>query len=170
MKKLLFFFFILPISFYGQKWVLSLEENNNKTYISNSIEPEYVWVKHVSKRIEFYVGNAKKFIDGYKILRYKYDCKNRAIGIGRIIIYDKSGNIVKQSGSDDLIELDSVVPDSIGEDLLNDICFLKKNEKLFDSYHSLNPDITKDVFLNSYRIFGQEYIDFINREINQEAD
>lgn len=63
----------------------------------------------------------------HTLIRYKGKCDSELLGINKVIGYDKQGNITSTKSVDE--EMDSVIPSSIGESLLNMACLLLPNPK-----------------------------------------
>lgn len=125
MKRFLFLITLfIGSSLFSQDWEEILKGNESKYYYKPNAN-QTGWIKEVSDKITYYTnkGQTKKIIDGSKIVLYKFDCTNRQIGIIQIITYSKSGNIVNTYKiNEHFIEMDYVVPDSIGEGILNSFC------------------------------------------------
>ena len=83
------------------------------------------WTKEISKKTKYYPTRSEtpRIIDGYQINLQKFDCSEKKMGIIQITTYSKSGKVLKTSKSTDYyVEMNYVIPDSLGESLLNAFC------------------------------------------------
>lgn len=126
MKKtlLLLSFFIFSFG-YSQDWKL-LFEIEGATYYYKPNTDDNAWIKIVSSKTEYYSNESSqksKIVDGYKILLWKFDCRNKKIGVIKTSTYSKDGKIVDSNSVNEfLVEMDYVNPDSVGEELLTVFC------------------------------------------------
>lgn len=80
-------------------------------------------IKKVSKNVEYHIRQVKKVIDGYELILYKLDCDSRKLGLIQIAVYDKTGKNVNNTKLEDYeVEIDYVIPESIGETYLDTYC------------------------------------------------
>lgn len=127
MKKFLIIAAILiGANLFAQDWeYITSGEKNNKFYYKPNTD-DTAWIKEVSNKLSYYETNkeqSKKIIDGYQITLYKFDCSKKQIGGIQLITYSKSGKVLKTyTFPEYLIEMNYVVPDSIGESLLKSFC------------------------------------------------
>lgn len=126
MKRFLFLIMLfIGANLFSQDWEEILKGNESKYYYKPNTD-KTGWIKEVSNKIAYYPtkkDQSKKIIDGSKIILYKFDCSNRQIGIIQIITYSKSGEIVDTYRINEyLVEMNYVIPDSIGEGLLDSFC------------------------------------------------
>ena len=130
MKKILLLFLINSIyfQFYGQEreWQYITTDSENREFYFKSNSYNTAWTKEVSSKITYFPDNKiqnKKIIDGYQITLYKFSCSEKKLGVGQITTYSKMGTALKTSRLDEYeIEMDYVIPDSIGEELLESFC------------------------------------------------
>lgn len=127
-KKTSVLAFLIFINFvYSQKtWlpVTTSFEPDEKTFMALNTN-NTIWIKKVSKNIEFHTQQGKKNIDGYQLMLFKVDCDNRKIGLIQIVVYDKNGKTVNSTKLKDYeVDMDYVIPDSVGETYLDTYCNL----------------------------------------------
>ncbi len=126
MKKtlLLLSFFILSFG-YSQDWEM-LFEIEGATYYYKPNTDDNAWIKIVSAKTEYYpdkFSKKAKIVDGHKILLWKFDCRNKKIGIIKTSTYSKDGKMLySDSINEFLAEMDYVNPDSVGDALLTVFC------------------------------------------------
>ncbi|MDR6157027.1 mRNA deadenylase 3'-5' endonuclease subunit Ccr4 [Chryseobacterium sp. SLBN-27] len=124
MKKIIL---LLPVfittNLFSQDWKEILASDNHKYYYKPSTE-KTAWIKDVSEQTEYYpANNNKKIIDGYKIILYKFDCSEKQIGVLQMTTYSKSGKVLNTTRINEyLVQMDYVIPDSIGEGILDSFC------------------------------------------------
>lgn len=127
MKKFLFITTLLiGANLFAQDWeYVTSGEDNNKFYYKPNTD-DTAWIKEVSEKLVNYdtdKGKNKKTIDGYRVTLYKFDCSKRQIGGIQIITYSKLGKILKTYTLPEyLVQMNYVVPESIGESILNSFC------------------------------------------------
>ena len=123
----IFAFFIMINFAYSQKtWlpVITSFEAKEKTFMAVNTN-NTIWIKKVSENTEVYVNQEKKIIDGYQLILFKIDCDNRKLGLIQVAIYDKKGEIVTSTKLKDYeVDMDYVIPDSVGEIYLDTYCNL----------------------------------------------
>lgn len=127
-KKTSVLAFLIFINFvYSQKtWlpVTTSFEPDEKTFMALNTN-NTIWIKKVSKNIEFHTQQGKKNIDGYELMLFKVDCDNRKLGLIQIVVYDKKGKTVNSTKLKDYeVDMDYVIPDSVGETYLDTYCNL----------------------------------------------
>lgn len=130
MKKflLLIFFNIFVCQIYGQatEWQYIITDSANREYYYKHNSHDTAWTKEISKTIIYFTGDKlqdKKVVDGYQINLYQFDCSDKKISIAQVNTYSKSGEVLKTTKiKDDLVEMDYVLPDSVGESFLQSFC------------------------------------------------
>lgn len=128
-KRIIFLaiFFITNLLYSQKTWlpVITSFEPEVKTFMTLNAN-NTIWIKKVSKNIEFQTTvKTKKNIDGYELKLLKVDCNNRKIGLIQIAVYDKSGKLLSSTKLQDYeVEMDYVIPDSVGETYLDTYCNL----------------------------------------------
>ncbi|WP_439480931.1 surface-adhesin E family protein [Chryseobacterium aquaticum] len=129
MKKTLIFIFIISfLKVYSQQsdWKYITGSKDNVEYFFKPKSHNTAWTKQVSKKVKYYTsGNVKslKTIDGYEIVLYKFDCSEKKLGLGSSVIYSKLGDVIKSTDIDEYeIEMFYIIPDSVGETILNSFC------------------------------------------------
>lgn len=125
MKKIvLLLTLLIGANLFSQDWEEILKGNDNKYYYKPNTDTT-AWIKETSDKMAYYPTNSKnkKIIDGYKIVLYKFDCSEKQIGILQMTVYSKSGKVVSSAKISELfVEMNYVIPDSIGEGMLNLFC------------------------------------------------
>lgn len=111
---------------FSQDWREIAIGNDSKYYYKPNND-KTGWIKEVSEKLVYYSANtdkSKKIIDGYQISLYKFDCSEKQIGILQMTTYSKSGNVLKTLKINEyLVEMNYVIPDSIGEGMLDSFCY-----------------------------------------------
>lgn len=123
MKKFLFITTLLiGANLFAQDWeYITSGEDNNKFYYKPNTD-DTAWIKEVSEKLVTY-DKDQKTIDGYRLTLYKFDCSKRQIGGIQIITYSKSGKMLKTYTLPEYsVQMNYVVPESIGESILNSFC------------------------------------------------
>lgn len=127
-KKTLALAFLIIINFvYSQKtWlpIVTSFEPEKKTFMALNTN-NTILIKIISENILFHSPQGKKIIDGHELILFKVDCDNRKLGLIQIAVYDKKGKIVNSTKLKDYeVEMDNVIPDSVGETYLDAYCNL----------------------------------------------
>lgn len=119
--------FLITNLLYSQKtWlpVITSFEPEEKTSMALHTK-NTIWIKKVSKNVEYHTRQGKKVVDGYELILYKVDCDSRKLGLIQIAVYDKEGKNVNNTKLEDYeVEMDYVIPESIGETYLDTYCNL----------------------------------------------
>jgi len=131
-KKISILALLITINFYySQKtWlpVITSFEPEVKTFMALNTS-NTIWIKTVSKNIGYYTAKGKKVTEGNKLVLYKVDCSNRKLGILQIAVYDVNGKILDSTKFEDYnVEMDYVIPDTVGEIYLDTYCNLPLEE------------------------------------------
>lgn len=110
----------------GQDWKLVTELKNGSYYYKPNTN-ETAWIKIISDSIEYYPTESpqgvKKTVDGYQLVLWKFDCTSKKLGLIQTSVYSKDGTLLSKSKQNEqLVEMDYVIPDSLGEDILKSIC------------------------------------------------
>lgn len=129
MKKYLLLLMLFAFSFsYSQDWKLIFELKNG-TYYYKANTKNTAWIKLVSDKTEYFPDEISKkaiIVDGYKLMLWKFDCRSRQTGIIQIIAYSQDGEVLDTYRENEiLVEMDYVIPGTIGEGLLETFCNLK---------------------------------------------
>jgi hypothetical protein len=127
MKKIIILISLINFSFcYSQDWKLLHESPELGTYYYKPNNYQTAWIKIISEKTEYYPSKTtanKKTVDGYKIVLWKFDCRDRKIGVIKSTTYSKDGTVLESYNKNEvLVDMDYVNPDSIGESLLNNFC------------------------------------------------
>ncbi|WP_313101115.1 hypothetical protein [Epilithonimonas sp.] len=130
-KKLLFLLLSLNFSLiFCQNWFLLKSNNDHKYYVKDflsSSDDDKIWVKQVSNKVEYFPNEkVKKAIIERELVTWKINCSAKKLGLERVITYDKKGNVLSDL-KEDFVILEDVIPDSVGESLLNNLCQWTKN-------------------------------------------
>jgi hypothetical protein len=123
--------FLISNSSFSQNWVyVGSSVSGDKYYLrdSNTNESGYkkVWSKQVSKRMTYKKGNKTyTLINGYCLDLKEYDCTGKQLKLVSFAYYNSKG-IVVYSYQFQSYETDwnDVLPDSVGEMLLDKVCEL----------------------------------------------
>lgn len=124
----LLFLNIFVCQIYGQttEWKYITTDSAKREYYFKKNSHETAWTKEVSKTIVYFTGDKmqdEKVVDGYQINLYKFGCSDKKIGIVQVSTYSKSGEVLKTTKiKDDLVEMNYVLPDSVGESFLQSFC------------------------------------------------
>ena len=128
---ILFILIIFTIQAKSQDWIyVGNGKNGSKYYIRNSsIKENYnsrVWVKTIANKIQ-YNKNGKTYdlINGTSLNHYEFNCSLRQMKLLGYAYYNSKGNVVQsKSYNEYLTDFQDVLPESIGEMLLNKVCEL----------------------------------------------
>ncbi len=126
MKKLLLALtlFLFSIS-YSQEWKL-ISENDASSFYYKPNTDDTAWIKEFSKKIKYYPSKSSmdtKYIDGYQLSLYKYNCSSKKMGLLQVNIYSKDGKLLNSYETNEyLVDMKYVTPDSIGETFFNVFC------------------------------------------------
>jgi hypothetical protein len=132
MKNILILILItFSIQAKSQDWIyVGYGKNGSKYYIRNSSIKEYnnsrVWVKTIANKMQ-YVKNGKTYdlINGTSLDLYEFDCSLRQMKLLSYAYYNSKGTLVSSKSLNYyLSDSQDVLPDSIGEMLLNKVCEL----------------------------------------------
>jgi len=125
MKQILVIFLIFfSIKTYSQNWEQILQSEQEEYYYKSNTH-NTAWVKIVSEKTEYDSDKTQKkeIIDGYKMILWKFDCSGKKLGVIQAIIYSKDGESIQSYKQNEiLVEMDYVVPETIGEELLYKFC------------------------------------------------
>jgi hypothetical protein len=128
-------FLLVSLSIFAQKWQEVTEDKfGNKYYIKSSYVSkggEYgtekniikIWTKQTVTQI--HLKNGKVYKNAYIVQLTEFDCKKSSTKLYSRIVYSAKGNII-MSDNYNSFENDwyVVVPDTVGEIILNKICEL----------------------------------------------
>ncbi|MCF6131940.1 surface-adhesin E family protein [Flavobacterium wongokense] len=125
-KQLLLLLLLIGSACSAQDWQYLTESNNNVYYYKLNSRST-AWVKVVSETTSIYASNddAKPTtVDGYTVYLYKYSCSSKKIGLIKTIVYSKDGKLLDTRSTDELLaDMESVKPNSIGEEMLFQFCY-----------------------------------------------
>ncbi|MCB0743365.1 MAG: hypothetical protein KDC67_05635 [Ignavibacteriae bacterium] len=125
MKQILVLILIVfSIKSYSQNWEQILQTEQEE-YFYKSNTHNTAWVKVVSDKIEYLSDKTQKtvIVDGYKMVLWKFDCRQKQIGIIQALVYNKDGEVLNSFKQDEiLVDMNYVVPETIGETLLYKFC------------------------------------------------
>ncbi len=131
-------FFLLLIFFasqscFSQNWIYVGKSGKGDTwYLRNITTSDYgnkkVWSKRLAKSITYQKrGKFYTMINGYCLELREYDCSGKQSKLLSLAYYNSTGSVVHSFRLQDYeTDWDDVLPDSIGETLLNKFCFLFK--------------------------------------------
>jgi hypothetical protein len=116
---------------FSQNWVyVSTATDGSKYYIRNSSTDEFgnkkVWSKIISKTMTYTKkGKTYSLPNGYVIYLDAYDCDGKKSKLISGVYYNSKGTVAHSFSIEDYEqEWKDVVPDSIGEALLDKVCEL----------------------------------------------
>tara|TARA_R110000850_G_scaffold245318_1_gene370200 strand:+ start:329 stop:712 length:384 start_codon:yes stop_codon:yes gene_type:complete len=115
---------VFSIKTYSQNWEQILQTEQEEYFYKPNTQ-NTAWIKIVSEQTEFISEKTqkKKIIDGYKMILWKFDCNGKKIGVIQAIIYSTDGKSINSFKQNEiLVEMDYVVPETIGEKLLDIFC------------------------------------------------
>ena len=126
MKKILLLLSLLICTLsYAQDWKLIFEADDVAYYYKPNTE-NTAWIKSVSDKTEYYptrTSKTSKYVDGYRLTLWKFDCYSKQIGLIQVNVYSKEGKLMsKMSEQEYLVDLEYVTPDSIGEGFYSAFC------------------------------------------------
>lgn len=122
MKKLILVLFTIlfcSIS-YGQEWEL-IGDNDEFTLYVRSHSKNSSWYKYENKKLQKEKTLSKEFKFKTLLCLYQFDCNKKKSGLMAESYYDEKGKLV-HSVDYDIIEMEYVRPDSLGERMLNRFC------------------------------------------------
>lgn len=82
-------------------------------------------IKHLKEKASF-IDEEKYNSYSHTISYYEFDCSKWCISTLKIILYDENGKVIKSFNYEDK-DCDEPIPDTVGEEMLNKICELRKN-------------------------------------------
>lgn len=127
MKYILLFMSFFSTSYcYSQEWKLVTEVKNGSYYYKPNTN-ETAWIKIISDKTEYYPTESpegvKKTVDGYQLVLWKFDCISKKLGLIQTSVYSKDGTLLNKSKQNDvLVEMEYVIPETLGEEILKAIC------------------------------------------------
>ncbi|TVT39205.1 hypothetical protein FNT36_16225 [Hymenobacter setariae] len=140
MKTVLFRFLIIfaiiltkNIPANSQAWALVAKDPNGESYSMKSASNEAytynkkVWVRHTSPRLTTHTkdGRDAVFPNASEVKLYSFDCNSRRLMLYQVVVYNSKGLVVNTYKEEEYERTwDEVIPDSIGEMLLNKACQL----------------------------------------------
>jgi TonB family protein len=135
MKNLLILALILPFSLFSQDWKVISVGNNSNYYIRKHSEnpgDTKVWIKEEGPKIEYTNSAGKKvFIKGKHIFLWDINCDNKQIALISTTVYNSSGAVLNNTVIPSYsIEFQDVIPESKGEQWLDEACHLFNPEEL----------------------------------------
>ena len=131
----LFLLLMLPFCLFSQDWkVISVGVNSNYYIRKHSENPNdtKVWIKEEGPKIE-YTNAAKKkvFMKGKHIVLWDIHCDDKQIGLISSTLYTSSGSVVNNTVIPSYsVEFQDVIPESMGEQWLNEACNLLNPEEV----------------------------------------
>ncbi|MFN4111348.1 MAG: surface-adhesin E family protein [Ignavibacteria bacterium] len=146
MKLILTFIFLFPLIIFSQeenRWYSFMYDSEEfYSYDTKSIKITgkkiRVWIKReplpwCKDEVINYLKEKASLIEEEKYNSYSHtksyyeiDCSKRCIRTLKIIHYDKNGKAIKSYNFEDT-DCDEPIPESIGEEMLEKICELRKN-------------------------------------------
>ena len=110
-----------------QSWThIGTQANGDEYYIkkhSNEVGSTKVWIKLISKSIEYYKKGKKYITSGSQLTLYDTDCSERKLDVRSIVTYNSKGVVLESHEKEDYeSDWSSVVPDSVGEAFLEKAC------------------------------------------------
>lgn len=129
MKKILVLLSFFTFSFcYSQDWKFLFEQKDGIYYYKPNTD-ETAWIKVISEKTEYYptkTSEKTKTVDGYKLILWKFDCTSKKLGFIQASVYSKDGVVMDTFRENELlVEMNYVIPDSVGERLLKVFCELE---------------------------------------------
>jgi len=125
MKQFLVLFLIVfSIKTYSQNWEQILKTEQEEYFYKPNTH-NTAWVKVVSDKTEYLSDKTQKavIVDGYKMVLWKFDCRQKQIGIIQALVYNKDGEALDSFKLNEvLVNMEYVVPETIGETLLYKFC------------------------------------------------
>ena len=124
MKTILFLFVILfGENLVAQEWKYITKSANGTEYFYKPNTSKTAWIKQVSSQTAYYEKGQKKIVDGYNLTLWRFDCEDKKIGVVQQNTYNADGELLNTFTLKEYeIELTYVVPDTIGENLINTFC------------------------------------------------
>jgi hypothetical protein len=134
--KLKLLLFIMAFSFASavsaQDWIYvgQSAKDESKYYIrSTPVANNYhkkVWIKQTNKKITIQKnGKSVVYNDAYDLILYEFNCNDRQILIHSMASYSSTGTLLESYKPEEYEkEWSDVIPDSVGEMLLNKACEL----------------------------------------------
>ena len=133
-------FLLLSLNSFSQNWIeVTKDKFGNKFYIKSSIVSKggdlgiedsviKIWLKKTEKKITDQRSKSKRkvYYNAYMLKLMEFDCKNTKSRTLSITGYSSSG-VVLGTESIDYAEWEYIVPDSVGEILLEKVCELYNN-------------------------------------------
>ena len=127
MKNISLIILLFTFSFcYSQDWKL-IGEVSNDTYYYKPNTRDTAWIKVVSEKTEYESKESQKLItvDGYKLILQKFNCRNKKLGTIEMYVYSEDGKLLDSYKEEEIfVQMDYVIPDTLGEDLLQTFCKL----------------------------------------------
>ncbi len=123
-QTLVLLLIVFSIKTYSQNWEQILQTEQEEYFYKPNTR-NTAWIKIVSEKTEYVSEKTQKeeIIDGYKMILWKFDCNGKKIGVIQAIIYSKDGKSLNSYKQNEiLVEMDYVVPESLGEKLLYIFC------------------------------------------------
>ena len=121
----------------SNEWISIGKFNDTDYYLrlnkTNYDGTKKVWIKSVSKNLESVSKTGKKVSlpNGYRLMLQEYNCSDRQTRMLSLTDYNSNGDVFSSHKFESYeIEWVDVLPDSVGEILLNKVC------KLFNSSSS----------------------------------
>ena len=115
---------VFSINTYSQNWEQILQTEQGEYFYKPNTR-NTAWIKNVAEKTEYLSEKTKKneIIDGYKMILWKFDCREKKLGVIQAIVYTKDGKSLDSFKQNEvLVEMDYVVPETIGEKLLYIFC------------------------------------------------
>lgn len=125
---LFIFLFLFSIKGNSQVWVFagSTTDGDSLFVKKHSASSTKFWLKTISKAIKYQTSNKNETAVGYSLTLYDMNCTDRQLAIRSFTVYNKTGTVLQAL---DVEEYEKkwkyVVPDSIGEMILNKACELE---------------------------------------------
>jgi hypothetical protein len=132
-KKIILLLLITFLSkaVFCQSWIYVGKSSDGNPYYmrSTSVESSLtkkVWVKHNKSKLTVKKsGRTLTYINGYDVLLYEFNCEEKQLMLHSVISYSSKGTVVDSYRPQDYEkEWSDVVPESVGEMLLEKACEL----------------------------------------------
>ncbi|WP_332032718.1 surface-adhesin E family protein [Kaistella sp.] len=104
------------------EFIGSAPDSNSYYYKPNS--ENKAWIKIESPQLEYINKEGqRKYVDGYQVTLWQFDCEEKQIGIVQTTTYDKKGLVLNTLSIKNFeIDMTYVNPDSMGEVYLTAFC------------------------------------------------
>jgi len=123
---MIFFLAMTSFTALSQDWIIAGKDADGVYLIKkHSQNSSKIWSKYVSKKLKYSKNSKTLYTSGYSMCLFDIDCADRKIDLRSSTTYSNDGRVLSSFQMEDYdVNWEEVVPESVGEMILNKACLL----------------------------------------------